>query len=129
MSWNRWMPYLVAISMPVALSSTWARAGEPARWRADHVGWVADALERMETVKPGMTRADLRRVFAAEGGLSTGLRRTYVFREWPYFKVDVEFEPVGRPPQDQDGRVTLEESPGDVIKGISRPYLEWSIAD
>ena len=68
-------------------------------------------------------------VFTTEGGLSIGLRRTYVFRECPYFKVDVEFESVGRPPRDPDGRVTLDESPSDVIKTISKPYLAWSIAD
>jgi hypothetical protein len=83
----------------------------------------------MQSVKVGRTRADLLKVFTTEGGLSTGLRRTYAYRECPYFKVDVEFEPVGRPARDAEGRVTLEESDADVIKSISRPYLDWSIAD
>jgi hypothetical protein len=59
-----------------------------------HSAWVADVLERMETIKPGMKRKDLLTVFATEGGLSTGLRRTFVSRECPYFKV--EFQGVGR---------------------------------
>jgi hypothetical protein len=46
----------------------------------------------METIKPGMTREELLKVFATEGGLSTGLNRTFVSRDCPYFKVDVEFE-------------------------------------
>ena len=129
MNWNRWMLCLMAIAMSVALGSAWARAGEPAESTPDHAAWVADSLERMEAVEPGMTRADLLQVFATEGGLSTGLQRTYVFRECPYFKVDVEFDSVARPPRDQDGRVTLHESPGDIIEGISRPYLAWSVAD
>ena len=34
----------------------------------DHTKWVAEALERMETIKPGMTRQDLLGVFTTEGG-------------------------------------------------------------
>jgi hypothetical protein len=45
----------------------------------------------METIKTGMTRSTLLTVFTTEGGLSTVSHRTYVSRECPYFKVDVEF--------------------------------------
>ncbi len=91
--------------------------------------WIADSLKEMQTIKVGMTRADLLKVFTTEGGLSTPLNRTYVYRECPYIKVAVEFEPVGRPARDAEGRVTLEEANGDVIKRISKPYLEWSVTD
>ena len=94
-----------------------------------HVQWVAESLKSMQSVKPGMTRTDLLRVFTTERGLSTGLRRTYVYRQCPYFKVDVEFEAVGRPARDSDGRVTLVESGADTIKTISRPYLQFSVLD
>src|SRR5271165_229892 len=60
-----------------------------------HVVWVAEVLKLMQTIKPGMTRKTLLTVFATEGGLSTGLRRTFVSRDCPYFKVDVEFQAVG----------------------------------
>ncbi|MGD0201560.1 MAG: hypothetical protein ABSD27_12480 [Bryobacteraceae bacterium] len=95
----------------------------------DHVAWVAEALERMQTIKPGMTREDLLNVFTTEGGLSTGLQRTFVSRDCPYFKVDVEFEAVGRPNRDNDGRVTLIEGSQDIIVKISRPYLQFSHMD
>jgi len=91
--------------------------------------WIAKSLKEMEKIKPGMTRADLLKVFTTEGGLSTGLNRTYVYRECPYIKVDVEFEPVGRPARDAEGRVTLVEADQDVIKKVSKPYLEWGILD
>jgi len=94
-----------------------------------HIEWVGESLKRMRTVTPGMTRADLRQVFATEGGLSTGLWRRYVYVGCPWFKVDVEFEPVGRPARDADGRVTLVESDRDIIKTISKPYIEFSITD
>ena len=95
----------------------------------EHTEWVAESLREMETVRVGMTRAELLRVFATEGGLSTGLSRTYVYRECPYIKLDVEFEPVGRSARDTEGRVTLVESDEDLISRISKPYLDWSVDD
>jgi hypothetical protein len=83
----------------------------------------------METIKPGMTREELLKVFTTEGGLSTALNRRFVSRDCPYFKVDVEFKAIGRPDRDGDGRVTLEENSLDIIVKISRPYLQFSIAD
>src|SRR5580700_11051526 len=79
----------------------------------DHVSWVAQALQRMQTIKPGITREALLTVFTTEGGLSTGLRRTFVSRDCPYFKVDVQFKAVGRPDRDNNRRVTLVEGSQD----------------
>jgi hypothetical protein len=76
-----------------------------------------------------MTRADLLIVFTTEGGLSTGIHRTFVGRDCPYFKVDVDFSAVGRPNHDKEGRVTLEEDRRDIIVAISKPYLQFSIMD
>jgi hypothetical protein len=83
----------------------------------------------MQTITPGMTREVLYTVFETEGGFSTGLQRTFVSRDCPYFKVDVVFQAVGRPDRDGDGRVTLDEDGRDLILKISKPYLEFSIRD
>ena len=91
--------------------------------------WIVNSLKEMQKIKVGMTREDLLKVFTTEGGLSTGLNRTYVYGDCAYIKVDVEFEPVGRPASDTDGRVTLVEANEDVIKSISKPYLEWMVID
>jgi hypothetical protein len=56
-----------------------------------HVAWVIEVLKRMLTIKPGMTREALLKVFTTEGGLSTGVHHTFVSRDCPYFKVDIEF--------------------------------------
>ena len=64
-----------------------------------------------------------------EGGLSTGLQRTYVSRHCPYFKVDVTFKADGRADRDTEGRVTLVEDDRDQIVAISRTYLQFSIMD
>ena len=83
----------------------------------------------MQTIKPGMSREALLEVFTTEGGLSTALQRTFVSRDCPYFKVDVEFKAVGRADRDNQGRVTLIEDARDPIVKISRPYLAFSVAD
>jgi hypothetical protein len=83
----------------------------------------------MLAIKPEMTRADLLTVFTTEGGLSTGLNRTFASRDCPYFKVDVEFQAVGRSSKDDQRRVTLTEDSRDIIVKISRPYLAYGIGD
>jgi hypothetical protein len=95
----------------------------------DHNAWVRDALKKMQNIKPGMTREDLLKVFTTEGGLSTGLRRTFVSRDCPYFKVVVEFKAAARPDRDTAGFVTLLEDNRDIIVKVSQPYLQFSIAD
>lgn len=89
----------------------------------EHTEWIAKSLKEIETVKVGMTRADLLRVFQEEGGISTRTWRRYVYRDCPYIKVDVEFEPVG------EAKNKLNEDPKDKIVKISKPFLEWSIMD
>jgi len=103
--------------------------GDVGQCSQSHVDWVAEVLKRMQTIKPGITRKALLTVFRTEGGLSTGLRRTFVSRDCPYFKVDVEFQAVGRPDRNEDGRVTLVEANEDIILKVSTPYLQFSVAD
>jgi len=84
--------------------------------------WIDKSLREMQTVKAGMTRAQLTKVFTTEGGLSTRTWRRYVYRECPYIKVDVEFKPVST-----SKKYPHAESSNDVITKISKPFLEWSI--
>jgi hypothetical protein len=97
------------------------KAGGKLAAEPDHAEWLAKAMREMATVKPGMTRADLLKVFEEEGGLSTRTQRRYVYRGSKYIKVDVTFEAVG---DDTTG-----ESPKDKITKISKPFLEHSILD
>jgi hypothetical protein len=89
-----------------------------------HSEWIAKSLKEMETIKVGMTRADLLKVFRGEGGLSTRKWRQYAYRECPYIKVEVEFEPVGETEAPE-----FAEGSKDKIVKISKPFLEWSILD
>jgi hypothetical protein len=90
----------------------------------NHNEWIAKSLKEMESIQVGMTRAELGKVFRGEGGLSTRKWRQYVYRECPYIKVEVEFEPVGEkePPEFTEGSK-------DKIVKISKPFLEWSVLD
>ena len=88
-----------------------------------HSEWIAQSLREMETIKVGMTRADLLKVFTEEGGLSTRAQREYVYRECPYIKVAVEFERVG------NAEAPFPENGKDKIVKISRPFLEWVVLD
>jgi hypothetical protein len=83
-----------------------------------HTDWVNSVLLSIQTIKVGMRRADLSRMFTTEGGISWPSRRTYVYRQCPYIKIDVKFDVISG--------VELQ---NDKIVEISRPYLEWSIAD
>jgi hypothetical protein len=85
----------------------------------DHTEWIAGVLKATQSIKVGMTRSDLFKVFTTEGGLSWSTQRTYVYRQCPYIKVDVKFAASSN----------TEELPKDKIVEISRPYLAWSVMD
>ncbi len=80
---------------------------------------ISDTLLRCQQIKPGMTRAELLKVFTIEGGMSTPSRQHFVLQSCPYVKVDVDFNTSD----------SLEELPTDTISKISMPYLQWSILD
>jgi hypothetical protein len=84
---------------------------------------ISDILTECQKIKPGMTRSDLLKVFTTEGGISTATHRTFVYRDCPYIKVDVDLTPSD-PKQKM-----VEERTTDTISKLSKPYLDWSISD
>jgi hypothetical protein len=118
---------IIALSSSTSLPLTHSANQEPSA--QDHTARVLHTLERMETIKPSMTREDLLKVFTTEGGLYTGLLRTFVSRDCPYFKVDVEFKASARSDIDNTGFVTSVEDNRDIIVKISKPYMQLSISD
>ena len=120
------IPPMIALSAIVLSLTISILPAQGDRNSQEQTEWIAKSLKEMKTIKVGMIRADLLKVFVTEGGLSTPFNRTYVYRECPYIKLDIEFEPLGS--RDVEGRVTSETNE-DVIKKISNPYLEWSVMD
>lgn len=90
----------------------------------EHTNWISTVLEESAALKPGMTRRDLMRMrtYGEEGGISWRNHRTYVYKDCPFIKVDVDFEPAGEPNE-------LGESADDKIVKVSQPYLQWSVLD
>ncbi len=86
----------------------------------DHTAWISECLKHVQSIRPGATRGELLEVLRTEGGESTRFWRTYVYKECPYIKVDVEFKAAG------EG--TLENERDEIMK-VSKPFLEWSILD
>ena len=86
-----------------------------------HTQWVAGSLKEMQTIKVGMTRAQLLRVFHPDaGGVFSRTSQQYVYHECPYFKVNVSFRPVGKAKGYEGGKI-------DKIVTISAPYLQWPV--
>ena len=112
-----------AISFAMFVMMMSARPVQTQRKPVSHSERVAQSLAEIRTIKVGMTRKDLLRLFTVEGGVSTRTSRTFVFRECPYIKVDVGFETVGAPAD------KLNEHMEDKITRISKPYLEQSVSD
>lgn len=126
---RRVFPLLASAALAGATALRASPTGDSPQCSQSHIDWVTKVLERMQTIKPGSTRKALLTVFTAEGGLSTGLRRTFVSQDCPYFKVDVDFKAVARPDRDEDGRVTLAEADEDIILKVSTPYVQFSVMD
>ena len=82
--------------------------------------WVLKVMSEIGSVRAGMTRKELLKVFGEEGGLSTRTNRTYVYRGCPYIKVNAVFSRVDTEEQ---------ESGDDKIVSISGPYLAYAIMD
>ncbi len=85
----------------------------------EHEAWISKATTEIQTIKVGMTREDLLKVFTKASGFFTTSRLagTYQYKESPYIKVDVEFSEA--PGADKD----TAENPKDIIQSISKPYL------
>jgi hypothetical protein len=88
---------------------------------SEQARWIREHLPELESIKVGMTRKDLLKVFMEEGGISTRTWERYVYRKCIHVKVDVQFAPVGEP----TGFFRV--NPDDRITSISKPYLQhWT---
>ena len=82
--------------------------------------WVAQSLRKMQTIRVGMTRAQLLQVFMEEGGIYSREEQTYRYRDCPYFKVRVRYRPVGK----AEGAGGYKGGSDDEITAISQPFIE-----
>lgn len=86
---------------------------------SEQARWIQEVLPELESIKVGMTRGELLKVFMEEGGISSRTRHHYVYRKCGLVKVDVEFAPASE--KDND----IRDRPDDRITKISKPYLDF----
>jgi hypothetical protein len=89
------------------------------------VAWVQRILERMQTIKPGMTRKQLLEIFTDSGGISAPDQAEFVSRDCSFFRVNITFRLTGK--ADAQGRRL--DSPSDVILTMSQFYLGFDPMD
>ncbi|MEO8726788.1 MAG: hypothetical protein ABI383_11805 [Acidobacteriaceae bacterium] len=121
-----WIARIICVlALAICSLQVWAQEAynQARHFDQEKTQWIAKVMMTIMTVKPGMTRADLLKVFTTEGGISTRYQRTYVFQECPYIKVNVEFV------RGKNGFNPGIELSSDVIAKISQPYLQFSVTD
>jgi hypothetical protein len=112
---------LVLLAFLACLALGQTRSSNTSPYDSEHTRWITASLREMQTIKVGMSRGELLKIFMKEGGLSTPQQRRYMYRDCPYIKVDVEFAST-----EEGQRV---ERPEDRIIRISKPFLEFGIYD
>ncbi|HXJ04144.1 MAG TPA: hypothetical protein VNH65_03545 [Candidatus Acidoferrum sp.] len=102
------------------------QSANPQPCSEEHRAWLKQVMMKMETIKPGMTRWDVLKVFRTEEGVapnsgftvggvpSLGFRETFVSQDSPYFKIDIEFA----------GHESIPNR--DVIVKVFKPYVQFA---
>ncbi|HKR02331.1 MAG TPA: hypothetical protein VJT09_16765 [Pyrinomonadaceae bacterium] len=88
--------------------------------------WMESSLVEIETIKVGMTRRELMKVFRAQGGIFTRTQQQFVYRGSSHIHVTVKFEEVGQP-----GIIAPEQGDigDDKIVEISTPFIAREMID
>ena len=95
----------------------------------DQRRWLAERYAEAVSVRPGMSRRDLRRLFRPDGGLQTIPSSRYVLKSCAMIKVEVKFElPEGASPKDSRDENELIDARMKITE-VSKPYLEPEATD
>jgi len=107
----------------VALTGTQLGVSPQVNGEASHQQWLRERFQEAVSIKAGMNRADLLKLFAVEGGLNSIPPGRYVLRSCSLIHLDVTFDTPGgvnyQPVPDQDLK----------IKEVSHPYLQRPYLD
>lgn len=95
--------------------------------RCDACSEVTQALEAAQKINEGATREDVEKEFVHDGGLFSRDQTIYVYRQCHSIKIAVSFT---HDPADTSAESSFAEgAPGDRVKSVSRPYLEYPAMD
>ena len=121
-------PHVKSLIAPIVLSAAclFLQSLKPAaqvrvvsKEEEKHEAWLLDRLREAGSIKAGMSKADLLKVFTPDGGLQRIPPERYILRTCYYIKVHVRFQlpgkrPLAKIPPDTELKILM----------ISRPYLE-----
>ena|ERR1051326_855618 len=86
-----------------------------------HQQWLEERYKEAASIKPGMTRADLRRLFSEDGGFHSTSEWPYVLKSCSLIKISVKFDKYDFSNRRLDDQVRIVE--------VSKPYLEPMFLD
>lgn len=101
------------------------------------LNWISQCLKEVETIQPGMTRAEVNKllrqatILFVPGATSPGVKKgTYNLKRYalikcPLVTVEVEFAPAAAPSAGSKTLVTQTEHSTDKVIHVSKPSLEW----
>lgn len=84
---------------------------------------VAKALEAVNRIKTGMLRENVEEEFTQDGGIDFGSETVYTYKKCPLIKIRVGFSPK------TDGTAKSNNRLKDVVKSVSKPYIEYPSRD
>jgi hypothetical protein len=85
-----------------------------------HEKWIEQVLADIGTIKVGMTRRDVLKLFNTDGGMYTRTQQAFIYKQCGAIKNVCTFKPAPD---------SLSESPDDVITQVSSPFLARPIGD
>jgi hypothetical protein len=113
---------VITIGLSLLTTLSLATQGQSEREQA-HKLWLTQRYAEAISIEPGMSRADLLRVFDEDGGLQRIPATRYLLKSCRMIKIEVEFETE----YDQGDK----EKPDEELKitKVSQPYLEYPHRD
>lgn len=82
---------------------------------------VEQALSELNHIKVGAKRKEIEKQFVIDGGVTFRNETTYIFKLCPLIKIKVTFS--------QNEGSSTHNSSNDVIRSISKPYIEYAAKD
>lgn len=83
---------------------------------------VKEALDDSLHIKVGMTRREVEKYFSPDGGLQSFSTTRYVYLKCEFINVNVSFKSAVRGSR-------ISGSPDDIVESVTKPYLEYPVAD
>ena len=86
-----------------------------------HQEWIEARYKEAVSIQPGMTRAELKKLFTEEGGMQMVQTRTYVLKSCYLIHLEVKFDAPSGAASGREDDVKIVE--------VSKPYLARIVLD